>query len=155
MSDLEQLSAMASEVDGVAAAAGMTQEQQEQAQQEQQGPDYAKEAAGMVDMFTAMVTGYAPATVGIWNDAAKQRTAAALAPVLEKYGVSFGALPVELTLAIVAGPLLWQSARAISQQAKADKVQAQVDQPQQNFAQANDPESLGAGVHQQVALYQQ
>lgn len=78
--------------------------------------DYQREAAGCVDMFAALVVGFAPKAAPIWSPEAKERTAMALAPVLEKYGFTFGNMPPELTLAIVAGPLLWQTSRVVAEQ---------------------------------------
>lgn len=86
--------------------------------------DFQREAAGAVDMFAAMVVGFAPKAAPIWSAEAKERTAQALAPVLEKYGFSFGAMPPELTLAIVAGPLLWQSSRVVAEQINEQKREA-------------------------------
>jgi len=87
-------------------------------------PDFGSEAAGIVDMVAAMLAGYAPRTQAVWTPAAKQRTAEALTPVLEKYGLSMGGMPCELVLLITAGPLVWQSARIVADQIQQDKAQA-------------------------------
>lgn len=89
------------------------------------GPDYLAEASMCVDMFAAMVCGYAPSAEAVWTDPARARTASALAPVFAKYGIDLSALPPELTLVVVAGPLLWQSARHIGAQAAKDKREAE------------------------------
>lgn len=86
-------------------------------------PDPTHEAMGVVELVAAMVCGYAPKATAIWTDTAKMRTAQALAPVMQKYGVSMGAFPCELTLVIVAGPVLWQSAKVMAEQAKTDKAE--------------------------------
>lgn len=121
MSDLDQLDSVATAADAGALAqdnpAG-------EGQPVEQGPNYGTEAAGAVDMITSMLVGYAPATASIWTPEAKARTAAALAPVLEKYGFSFGNLPPEAVLLVVAGPLVWQSSRVVAAQMEADKVKA-------------------------------
>lgn len=97
--------------------------------QEPAAPDYDTEARGAVDMFAALVVGYAPAAESVWTEPAKARTAAALAPVMEKYGFSFGSLPPELTLMIVAGPLLWQSSRLVAAQMAAERAKAKAAKP--------------------------
>ena len=135
-----------------------------------QGPDYMTEARGAVDLFATMVVGYAPKAESIWTEPAKARTAAALAPVLEKYGFSFGAMPCELTLIIVAGPLLWQSSRIVAAQMAEDKAKAAKDKPAKTdqadtvsdvMAKAAEPTPTGqpenapaTPVHDQMRLYQ-
>jgi hypothetical protein len=108
-------------------------------------------------MFTGFLVGYAPAAAGIWTPEAKQRTAAALVPVMEKYGFSFGALPPEITLLIVAGPLLWQSSRVVAQQIEADKAKAVKAQPLTGIEKAAAEAVHTAPAperHTQEALYQ-
>lgn len=111
--------------------------------------DYHKEAATAVGIFADLLAGYAPATASIWTPEARARTAAALGPVLGKYGVTLGNLPPEITLAVVAGPLLWQSARLVAAQAQSDKAAAPgavIDTP----AHEHHPMT-----HPQTALYEQ
>lgn len=122
------------------------------------GPDFGREAAGAVDMFAGLVVGYAPACASVWNDEAKARTAGALAPVLEKYGFTFGSMPPELIFAVVAGPLLWQSSRIVAAQMETEKAKSAPAQPpasgiekaaqQQQIHTAPAPER-----HPQEALY--
>ena len=118
-------------------------------------PDFANEAAGAVDMFGALVVGYCPACESIWTPETKGRISAALTPVMEKYGVTFGTLPPELMLLIVAGPPLWQSSKLLASQINADKEKASQAEPA-NPARVAPPET-GAGpvqeVHPQMALY--
>jgi hypothetical protein len=127
-----------------------------------QGVDYMTEARGTVDMFTAMMVGYAPKTESVWTEPAKARTAAALAPVMEKYGFNFGALPPELTLVIVAGPLLWQSSKIVAAQMAEDKAKAAKEKPKEDktdpMTMAMKPpgqyeEAPAQEVHDQVKLY--
>lgn len=87
-------------------------------------PDFATEAAGAVDMFGALVVGYCPKAESIWTPETKGRIAGALAPVMEKYGVTFGSLPPEIMLLVVAGPPLWQSSRLLAEQINADREKA-------------------------------
>lgn len=119
--------------------------------------DFQHEAAGMVDMFAALVVGYAPKAEPIWSPAAKARTAQALAPVLEKYGFTFGNMPPELTLAIVAGPLLWQSSRLVAEQINEQRRAQVVEVPQAPQAQRDPAPEPGTGPqvveHAQMGLY--
>lgn len=124
-------------------------------------PDYASEAEGMVGMFCAFATGFAPAAEGIWTEGARKRTAEALTPVLAKYQVSLGGLPVELVFAITAGPLLWQTSKAVAMEMNAKKREAEAkqlahDKPQDQRAPAPlDGAAPAPLVHPQMALYPQ
>jgi hypothetical protein len=126
------------------------------------GPDYANEAAGMVDMLGAMICGYSPACAPLWGADTKQRMALSVAPVMEKYGFSFGAMPCELTALVVCGPVLYQSARIIGAQMAEDKAkagQAQQQAAARNAAGLPEPkapdDAPAAAVHPQMALYKQ
>ena len=165
MSDLDNLDHLATQADEGAtaidaAARGPELDENGQPVVQPEPTNYGTEAAGVVDMFTAMLTGFAPKTADIWTDAAKQRTALALAPVMEKYGFSFGTMPPELTLAIVAGPLLWQSSRVVAAQINAEK-KAQAITVQDTTAplvkaqQAQEKAPMGPEVvtHPQMGLY--
>lgn len=115
-------------------------------------PDFVTEAAGAVDMFSALVVGYCPTAETIWTVETKGRIAAALAPVMEKYGVTFGTLPPEITLIFVAGPPLWQSSKLVAQQINADKAKAAEEKPRQ-VQQAQQAETPIQEVHAQMGLY--
>ena len=124
------------------------------------GPDYATEAAGMVDMLGAMICGYSPACAPLWGTETKQRMSMSVAPVMEKYGFSFGAMPCEMTAIVVCGPVLYQSARIIGAQMAEDKVKAAEAQQQaaaRNAAGLPAPkapdDAPAAAVHPQMALY--
>lgn len=104
-----------------------------------QGPDFAGEARGMVDMFAALVVGYAPKAEPLWGEGTKARVSMALAPVLEKYGFTLGAMPCELTLIVVAGPVLWQTSRVVAAQMNTDKGLAQAKAKKSEAAQVADP----------------
>lgn len=101
-------------------------------------PDFSTEATAMVDMGAAMLAGYAPRTATVWTPAAKARTAAALAPVLEKYGFTFGGMPCEVVLLITAGPLLWQSSRLVAEQINHDRAEAQRERKDFTLAELAD-----------------
>lgn len=118
-------------------------------------PDYINEAAGAVDMFAALVVGYCPAAEVHWSAEAKARISAALGPVMEKYGVTFGNLPPEITLLIVAGPPLYQSSKLLAAQMAAEKQTkkpAEVTNrgPAQPLEDGTAPAPL---VHPQMGLY--
>lgn len=158
--ELAGLAGLADEVDGGAAAVAAPGDPHAP-QPIPAGPDYGQEAAGMVDMFGAMVCGYAPAAEPLWSPETKGRMAASIAPVMEKYGVSFGALPVEVTALIVCGPVLYQSARVVAAQINADKAKAAAAQSQavaHNAAPAAAPaapaDTPEQPRHAQMALYQ-
>lgn len=162
MDDLDNLQGVAAAADsGAAALDGAEAPGNELVAQ--QGPDYMNEARGAVDMFAAMAVGYAPKAESVWTEQAKNRTAAALAPVMEKYAFSFGAMPPELTLLIVAGPLLWQTSRIVAAQMAEEKAKAkpkakegQGDNITETVAKpTGQPEQAPAApVHPQMALYQ-
>ena len=86
--------------------------------------DWMNEAGGAVDTFAALAVGYAPAAADLWDAVAKDRIKAALAPVMEKYNFSLGALPPELTLLIVAGPVLYQTSKIIGAQMQEQRAKA-------------------------------
>lgn len=90
----------------------------------QPGPDYHREASGAVDMFAAMLTGFAPKAADIWTPGTKQAVAGAMVPVMEKYGFSFGAMPPEVLLLIVAGPPVYQSARLMADTIEEKRAEA-------------------------------
>lgn len=165
MSDLDNLTHMATLADAGAteidaAARGPELDENGQPIVPAAPTDFQTEAAGAVDMFTALLVGFAPKTEGIWTAQAKERTAQALAPVLEKYGFSFGNMPPELTLAIVAGPLLWQSSRLVAEQinetkkpksiAVQERPQVEGQTPKPQVVNPVGPEQV---VHSQMGLY--
>lgn len=114
--------------------------------------DYQHESRGAVETFAALVGGYCPKAGELWNEAAKIRTAAALAPVMEKYKFTFGNLPPELTFVIVAGPLLYQTSRVVAAQMAVDKAATVKEKkPEAQTMPTGAPD--GPGVHPQTALY--
>lgn len=112
--------------------------------------NFGLEAAGAVDMFAGLVTGYAPGTADLWNAEAKARVSATLAPVLEKYGVTIGTLPPELLLLMTAGPILWQSSKIIAAQMEADKAKAKL-KPATAAVEAEGGSAVAR--HEQEKLY--
>lgn len=152
LEDLHALETETKDADAVITATAMPDATGEPSAEETAAPvaDYQTEAAQAVDMFAALIVGYAPGTADIWNDGTKGRVAAALAPVMAKYGVSFGSLPPELTLIVVAGPPLYMSARIVAAQMKSDRA----PKANENDAPAAPDAAPDAGVHPQVQLYQ-
>jgi hypothetical protein len=147
--ELDQLAGIAAEADTAAAPPELTPDGQPV--QPAAAINYATEAAAAVDMFAGLVTGYAPATVELWDASTRARVSLALAPVLEKYGVSVGAMPPELLLIVTAGPLLYQTSKLVAAQMHAQKAKA----PAADTAAppAGPAESPGPQIHPQVALY--
>lgn len=120
-------------------------------------PDFLTEAQGAVDMFSALVVGWCPKAETIWSPETKGRIAGALAPVMEKYGFSFGSMPPELMLIIVAGPPLWQSSRMVAEQINEDRAKKAEQAGQQPAAAvtAQAEESPEVLRHAQMGLYPQ
>ncbi|RQQ20796.1 hypothetical protein DF107_05790 [Burkholderia stagnalis] len=85
------------------------------------GPDYARGAAGMVDLISGMLDGYAPGAG--WSEPQRALMAASIAPVLEKYGWDIeGSMPCELMALAVCGPALYQSAKVVALKLQADRI---------------------------------
>ncbi|OMG73122.1 hypothetical protein [Burkholderia ubonensis] len=85
------------------------------------GPDYARGAAGMVDLISSMLDGYAPGAG--WSEQQRALMAASIAPVLEKYGWDIeGSMPCELMALAVCGPALYQSAKVVALKIQADRI---------------------------------
>ena len=122
--------------------------------------NYAIEASATVDTFAALVGGYCPPAGALWDETRKQAVSAALVPVMEKYGFSLGALPPELTLIIVAGPLLYQTSKMIAGQMAQDKAKAK-PAPTINAATGDTAQQPPGAIHEapevlkhpQTALY--
>lgn len=119
-------------------------------------PDFNQEATGAVDMFAALVVGWCPKAETIWTPETKGRISGALAPVMEKYGFTFGAAPPELMLLIMAGPPLWQSSRLVADQINEERAKKaeQAGAPAPQIAPAPEKhEAPTAPVHPQMGLY--
>lgn len=114
--------------------------------------NFGDNAKAMVDLFVGLLTGYAPDTLDIWTDETKARVAASLAPVMEKYNFNVGNLPPELTLLIMAGPPLYQSARIIAEQMRKDRLPKKPANESSVTDQAPD-DPHNPGTHSQMALY--
>lgn len=91
---------------------------QETAAPAEQPVDYLTDAQGIVDMGAAALGAWYPRTEPVLNDAARGKLAAAVAPVMEKYGLTLGALfgrwGAEINLAFALVSLGVPIAKAIS-----------------------------------------
>ncbi|MBR8254357.1 hypothetical protein [Burkholderia ambifaria] len=88
------------------------------------GPDYARGAAGIVDLASAALDGYAPGAG--WPDEKRAVMAASIAPVLEKYGWDIeSSAPCELVALFVCGPALYQSAKLVALKIMQDRIALQ------------------------------
>lgn len=151
MTDLDQLDGMATEADIGAKALDPVDPN---APLPPAVVDYPIEARKMVDMLGGLIAGYSPQCGPLWNAPTRERIAEALAPVLVKYNVTMGAIPPEITLLFIAGPVLYQSSKIIAHQMNAEKKAAQdvqdaVIKPA-HIAPTDTPE---APVSPQTALY--
>jgi hypothetical protein len=119
-------------------------------------PNYMLAAQQCVDMFVAMLTGYCEPAAALWTAEKKSNVALSLAPVMEKYKFTLDTMPVELGFLLVAGPLLFQSARMVAAQVARDK-QAKTKDQGRTVEVKNDTskpaDANGPGVHDQVRLY--
>lgn len=112
--ELDKLEQQAINADQAAGLAVNGEGQTVEAAEMPEPVDYSREAAATVDTFAALACGFAPDVAHLWGDDTKKSIAGALAPVLEKYGMTLGNIPPEVTLLIVAGPTLWQTARIMA-----------------------------------------
>jgi hypothetical protein len=116
------LGGMASDIDGLAHEAINPGAAQAAAEAAAAAPDYFTEARGTVEFFGAMLDGYAPGA-GFKPDEVT-RMAAAVAPVMEKYSFTLGAMPCELVALIVCGPVLYNSAKVVAAKLRTDQAEA-------------------------------
>lgn len=88
--------------------------------------DYHREARMMLDTAAAVAGPFVPCIPRIWTDDKRAAVAAALGPVLKKYGFTLGDFmgqwQAEVTLAMVAGPLVLETVRAIRAERAAPAV---------------------------------
>lgn len=114
--------------------------------------DYQTEAAGTVDMVAAMIGGYCAPAGALFTDDKKRAVVGALVPVMVKYQFSLGALPCELTLIIVAGPLMYQASKLVAAQMRQE--QAATAKPAQVAARPASTDTPEQKRTPQEALYQ-
>lgn len=116
-------------------------------------PSAAEQAADMVNMFAGFVTAYAPDAADIWTEQARAASAAVLAPVLEKYGISMARIPPELTALVVLGPLLWQTSKIVAAKMDGNKAAKARPATQSDPAAPSDDIAPGPARHPQMDLY--
>jgi len=109
----------------------------------------------MVAGFATMIAGFSETAGALWDESTRARVAATLAPVLLKYNFTMGGMPVELVLALTAGPVLWQTSRIIAANLAKKKQLAKPAKPEAvATTDPADPAAPGApAVHPQMALY--
>ncbi len=169
MEDLDTLGGMAAAADtlNAPAPAGVSASD---VPAEPQPPGLEEQALDMVNAFAGLMAGYCPATAEVWDEGARVRSAAAIAPLMEKYNFSLMAVPPELTAAIVVGPLLYRSATMVADKVRADRAEAAARKAaeqgaaRQQSQRATEHTGIAPGatqdgsgpavpVHPQMALY--
>lgn len=101
--------------------------------------DYGTEAAMLLSTLVLIAAPFFPSIPRIWTDAKRKAVAAAAAPVMEKYGFTLGdfmgAYKEEITLLVVAGPVILETIDGI----KADRAAAKAtDKPTPTAAPGAD-----------------
>lgn len=128
----------------------------------QAGPDYQREAAGVVHMGTAFICSLAPKAKDIWDDQTKAAVTLELGNTMEYFGFTVGNAPPWVMLLFVAGPPIWNSAPIIAEaieekRAKAIKKQAD-SKPKETGPMVSrpgaTPEVPEVARHSQMGLYQ-
>lgn len=106
--------------------------------------DYGTEAAMLVSTLVLIAGPFFPSIPKIWTDAKQKAVAAAAAPVLEKYGFTMGdfmgAWKEEITLLVVAGPLVLETIDGV----KADRAAGKNTSPRSRESSAQAAEGEGA-----------
>lgn len=116
------LGGLAADIDAAAHEAINPGAAQAAAEAAANAPDYGKGAAGIVELISAMLDGYAPGAG--WSDKQRGMMAASIAPVLEKYGWDLNsAMPCELVALMVCGPALYQSAKVVALKIQTDRIE--------------------------------
>jgi hypothetical protein len=120
--DLAALGGMAASVDAETAYTDIPGEAP--GAQVEEGTNYALEAQKMVDTMGALACGFCPEAAPLWAPPVRTDMAGTMAPVLEKYSFTMGAMPVEIVAIITCGPVLWQTARLIGDKIRRDRAAA-------------------------------
>ncbi|WP_250479127.1 MULTISPECIES: hypothetical protein [unclassified Caballeronia] len=137
------LGGMAADIDGQAHEAMNPGAAQAAAEAAAAAPDYLTEAKGTVEFLGAMLDGYAPGAG--FKPAEVERMSMAVAPVMEKYGFTLGAMPCELVALIVCGPVLYNSAKVVAAKLRADQAEAA-----REARGLSDPNTIRGGQAEQV-----
>ncbi len=108
-----------------------------------QPTDYNAEAAMLIKALVGIAAPFFPSVARIWTDAKQSAVAAAAAPVMAKHGFTLGDFmsgwKEEITLAVVAGPLVLETIDGI----KADRRSASSPSKPAAEAPAADPAAPG------------
>ena len=94
------------------------------------GPDTAAMIAGVMGALLGKAKQRFPSLVTVWTDSDVQNFAGALAPLLDKYGLSpawFELWRVEITAALVCGPLVLATFVAIRADLQSERARAAKD----------------------------
>lgn len=113
-------------------------------------PSLEEQSLDGINMIAMMFMQYAPETATVFTPEANKMAAAAMVPVMEKYGWTMFNLPCELTAAIVVGPMLYKASKIVAEKIKADR---QLKAPQQQQKPNVTVEAPDIPVSPQMALY--
>lgn len=125
-------------------------------------PPAAEVALDLVNGFAGLVVGFCPEAGEVWTEQARQASADVLAPLAEKYSWNLAVIPIEVTAAMIVGPLLWRTSKIVAEKIKADRdakapqlTRAAAPAEQRVAKVAADAEggAPAAAVHPQMALY--
>lgn len=76
--------------------------------------NYGDDASMCVDMFADMATAYCADVADLWPTSTRRKVSVALEAVFKKYNFSFAKFGPELALVMTAGPVLYQTSKAIA-----------------------------------------
>ena len=133
-----ELAAIHAEAEALAPAATAAQGPAEDAPPP---PDYHVDAKGLTDFVAAGLSSIYPSTANVLTEAKRAEFAAALAPVMEKYGMSlgvvFGRWGAEINLAFVTATMAIPMANAI----RDDRAKAKAEErPAEAVSRPADPQ---------------
>lgn len=120
-------------------------------QQPKPEPSRDEQALDMVNGFADFAGSYAPEVMAVWTPEVRQRGAAVVAPLLEKYNISMVNLPIEVLALFVLAPPLYRTSVIIAAKIKADRA-AQTEAPAKTDGAKTEGPAMA--VHDQVKLYQ-
>lgn len=122
-------------------------------------PPAAEVALDLVNGFAGLVVGFCPDAGEVWTEEARVASAAVLAPLAEKYSWNLAVIPIEVTAAMIVGPLLWRTSKIVAEKIQADraaktsKLAAPAERQVADKAAAAEDGAPAAAVHAQMALY--
>lgn len=158
MSKSEPMPEELAQIHGEAVAMEAADAVQQQTAAENVGPqpeqaavtDYMTDARGVTDIIATSLGAIWPSTAVVLTDETRGKFAGALAPVMEKYGLSLGAVfgrwGAEINLCFVVAGFAVPLAGAISADRKAARAEKQREEAQRTVVAAADPENLANRV---------